>query len=295
MSKYPIFVIEGPDGSGKTTLGKRLAKVIGGKYVHLTYRYPTAMFTYHHAAIQYVLKVAERGPVVLDRWWMSELAYAAVYRNGSQWPYIKRLLHRYVLTHDITYVMCVPDDRVRFVDHFAELKGKREEMYLHNMELVYDQFLGWHNWVVGDECLNQRYDLFDVLDGLVDLDEVVGTIAARAKRWRSLRPDLDYLEFPTITGDLNLADCLLMMHTEKCGRRRDLPSFTDKTPMNIMMALALDRYGVRDSSFMTVGLEGLDPEIVKLDMRKRGFTHAHILAPHANQANWDDQIREIFR
>ena len=41
---YPIIVLEGPDGSGKTTLARHLVELLGAEYLHLTYRWPTKMF-----------------------------------------------------------------------------------------------------------------------------------------------------------------------------------------------------------------------------------------------------------
>ena len=35
--KDKVFILEGPDGSGKTTLGHKLADTYGIEYVHLTY------------------------------------------------------------------------------------------------------------------------------------------------------------------------------------------------------------------------------------------------------------------
>ena len=32
-----VYILEGPDGSGKTTLGQKLADTHGCEYVHLTY------------------------------------------------------------------------------------------------------------------------------------------------------------------------------------------------------------------------------------------------------------------
>ena len=32
-----VFILEGPDGSGKTTLGHKLADTYGIEYTHLTY------------------------------------------------------------------------------------------------------------------------------------------------------------------------------------------------------------------------------------------------------------------
>ena len=110
MSKYPIIVLEGPDGSGKTTLAKMLVDEYGFAYRHLTYRFKDRMHLYHWAALELCLKDAETGPVVLDRWWPSEIVYADVFRGGSKWPLWPRMLDRVALKHGVTYVWCIPSN-----------------------------------------------------------------------------------------------------------------------------------------------------------------------------------------
>lgn len=138
---YPIIVLDGPDGSGKTTLGEQLVKDLGAKYLHLTYRWGAKMHLYHQAALFYVLREAQTRPVVLDRWWMSELVYANVYRGGSKWPLMYRMLEKAAVRHSIIYVSCRPRDRDAYMDHFHKLRSERDEMYFDNMEKVWD---GYH-------------------------------------------------------------------------------------------------------------------------------------------------------
>jgi hypothetical protein len=188
VSKFPIIVIEGPDGVGKTTLSQALCKYIDAKYVHLTYRFKDRMHLYHGAALSYALKVSKRQPVVIDRWWPTEVAYANAYRGGTKWPLLHRQLERAALRHGVSYVFCLPKDRGRYLEHFNVLKGKREEMYDSGMDRVYDEFTMTYRRLVDEHRPGvSRYDFFE--DGKY-LDEVVQNILEVSEDERALIPGM---------------------------------------------------------------------------------------------------------
>jgi hypothetical protein len=146
---YPVIVLEGADCAGKSTLGEylkgRWASVgAGAALIHATYRFPNQMFDYHTALLEKVLKLREHGPVILDRWWPSELIYADVFRGGSRWPMGGRMLDRVALKHGFIYVGCIPSDdgwHTRIFNERAEAGG---EMYTRN-EGVAAQYKQWHH------------------------------------------------------------------------------------------------------------------------------------------------------
>lgn len=86
---HPIFILDGPDGTGKSTLAQVLVNSSrslhggNGKIFHQNYRFKDQMPNYHLAVLRKARKAAERGPVVIDRLWPSELAYGRVFRGGS--------------------------------------------------------------------------------------------------------------------------------------------------------------------------------------------------------------------
>lgn len=122
-----IFVLDGPDGVGKTTLGKRLAERTGGKYLHLTYRWKDKINLYHDAAIRWAARQKET--VIIDRWWPSEAVYAKAYRGGSTWPLYGRMAERVAGKFGVLYIYCLPDSVEEAVDRHRKLKNEREEMY----------------------------------------------------------------------------------------------------------------------------------------------------------------------
>lgn len=122
-----IFILEGPDGVGKTTLGQYMAKTLDAKYLHLGYRWPDKMFMYHTAAIRWAIR--QKKDVIIDRWWPSESLYADEYRGGSQWPMMGRMMDRVARKHAAMYIYCLPADLVDYQKKFSELKTLRAEMY----------------------------------------------------------------------------------------------------------------------------------------------------------------------
>jgi hypothetical protein len=78
----------------------------------------------------------------MDRWWPSEVVYAAAFRGGTAWPQFNRMLDRVALKHRVFYVLALPRDKNAYVKHYEVLKGKRVEMY-DSMHKVYDLFGDW--------------------------------------------------------------------------------------------------------------------------------------------------------
>ena len=159
-SNYPIFVLDGPDGVGKTTLALALKEYLGARYIHLTYRFKDKMHLYHGAAIRLAARLAENQPVILDRWWPSEIVYADAYRGGSKFTKHYFLLEHVATQLGVTYVICLPKDRERYLKHFEVLKGQRQEMFNEGLNRVYDGY----EWLLNNYFMYRenviQYDMF---------------------------------------------------------------------------------------------------------------------------------------
>jgi thymidylate kinase len=159
-SKYPIFVFEGPDGAGKTSLSEEMQKMLGGRYIHLTYRWKTKMNLYHYSAIRVAAHLAQNQPVIIDRWWPSEIVYADAYRGGSKFAKYYLLLEHVANKMGVVFVMCLPEDRDRYLHHYDALKGKRTEMYDKGLERVYDGYADMYKNYLGIKENVCHYDIF---------------------------------------------------------------------------------------------------------------------------------------
>lgn len=154
---YPVIIIEGADCSGKTTLGEFITKEWGATYIHATYRFPKQMLDYHTALAIKVLKLSQIGPVVLDRWWPSELIYADVFRGGSKWPMTREILDPVARRYGWVYVGCIPQDREWHKRTFDERAASGGEMYTKNDEVA-EQYRLWDESMVG-RIDYMRYDV----------------------------------------------------------------------------------------------------------------------------------------
>jgi thymidylate kinase len=188
-----IIVIDGCDGTGKTTLAKAICDRFDGVYIHNTYRWPTKMPLYHTAALHRALKLARTRLVVIDRLWMSEAIYADVYRGGSPWPHMGRLMDRMIRKVGGVYILTQSPQGHK--QKFEELKSEREEMY-DNVDEVrrryqllfeggfaghdrdYVQQLSVFGMRLRDDVLAYRYDV-EGRDIDVYIDMVVSVLQSR--------------------------------------------------------------------------------------------------------------------
>lgn len=142
-----LVTIDGVDGSGKTTLAKRMVELFGGEYIHLTWS-PTLeenMDDYRTGALMYASALAKDRLVVLERPWFSHIAYGHVYRKGEiqnykDWKLIAEFEQK-------LGIIALPSNISKWVGGYDELVDTREEMYAHEdnskMTLIYHIFDHW--------------------------------------------------------------------------------------------------------------------------------------------------------
>ena len=76
-----IIIIEGPDGSGKTTLAEQISKQTKFPIVHRSQ--PKTEEEKKNMMGTYLLAIKEHKNVIFDRCWYSEMAYGPVMRDES--------------------------------------------------------------------------------------------------------------------------------------------------------------------------------------------------------------------
>ena len=138
-----ILVLEGPDGTGKTTLAKKLAEKYDVEYIHCTWseEIDQDIPGYFTSVIDKAEKLSKDKLVIIDRLWLSEHVYAKTFRDANKW---KSFIvgNECMLRLDklgAIYQMCLPFDKERYLEKFETLKQDREEMY-DSMSEVYDYF-----------------------------------------------------------------------------------------------------------------------------------------------------------
>lgn len=147
-----LIILEGPDGSGKTTLAEYFVREHNAYYIHCTYEKDMDMFAYFTDKLNEAIGYLEAGHlVIIDRLWMSEEVYAKVFRGGTKWPYAGRLFDRIILKYSGIYVLCIPGDLRAYLNAYNDLKQARVEMY-DTMESVY---LGYTDlWL---KCVKEKW------------------------------------------------------------------------------------------------------------------------------------------
>lgn len=130
-----IIVIEGPDGTGKTSLAREIQKQIGAHVIHCTYSKYWDIGEYHTQVMEHAVKLNNRGiHVILDRWAPSERVYGNVFRKGESYDTDQIIAH-YSLD-DILFIYCSNDNAV---ENHLKNKARRDEMF-ESMEQVSKEF-----------------------------------------------------------------------------------------------------------------------------------------------------------
>lgn len=126
--KYSTIIIEGPDGTGKTTLAKALMEKNDAlRYEHLTYMdHPADMYWQFIEARN---KITE-GNVILDRYILSNMVYSSV--CNSQPVYDQAMFYEELLVNlsldKACLIFCLPSNKEQYLEEFAKLSQEREEL-----------------------------------------------------------------------------------------------------------------------------------------------------------------------
>jgi len=134
-----IIILEGPDGSGKTTLAEKLRAVVSespGNMMHSVAHGPYAGLDAEQLCKLYFRSMSPAltfdDSLIMDRSWLSEPIYADAYRNGISRVDMprRRMLERTALSRGAVVILCQPDFEVC---EQAFMSRKAEE-YLDNVD-----------------------------------------------------------------------------------------------------------------------------------------------------------------
>lgn len=154
-----IYILEGPDGTGKSTLAGEISKQKDATVVHPYFNKKWDMASYHTAFIHFAEECHDAGiPVVLDRWTPSEEVYARVFRGGAAYDTDKMIQYYYkVLNLPIVFVYCRNDKAVE--NHLKNME-ERDEMFDDMSNIV----VGFDNYVEERPWMNWKHYDFDKVD-----------------------------------------------------------------------------------------------------------------------------------
>ena len=229
-----IILLEGSDGTGKTTLAKAICKKLNAHYIHATYRFKDKMFTYHTALLNRAVKliIKTNRPVVIDRLWASEAVYAEVFRGGSEWGLMGRFMERVINKMGGIHIFCLVNNYNGYSKKYVQLKSERTEMYddadkIFTVAKMYDN-LYWgnkffiaqrqpsylQNIITGDGMVSHintlRYSMGDSLTY-----QFIDHIGHRLK---TLKSPIDY-SLTNYCGSLKYSDYLIVGDTANPNKR----------------------------------------------------------------------------
>ena len=138
-----LIVLEGHDGSGKSYLASKICERFNAVYLHQKYKFKNKIFTYHTARLWKAIKLSQERLVVLDRLWLSETIYSAIYRQNGSWPLEGRMMDRVLLKHCAMNVICFDDPHVAKQRH-EKLVGERDELFKDRMDEVAQYYADYH-------------------------------------------------------------------------------------------------------------------------------------------------------
>lgn len=167
-----VFILDGPDGTGKSTLASKLSEIYNIPIYHLTYYKDREKFQKQFETATNMIKefiLGERDGFILDRYILSEFAYQKAYRpdtpliDGAE-EMLELLEHR-AATGEIEVIVCLPNSRSEWFGFFDSLTNSREEMYSGPKMLdVYEEYLKlWKKMRYNKHVY--RYDLFENMRG----------------------------------------------------------------------------------------------------------------------------------
>lgn len=177
-----IVILEGADGTGKTTLARALCGFYDGLYLHGRY-WPVNPWKYHLAMCRIAARESQRRLVVIDRHWLSNAIYSRVYKPEDGYGAAARVFYRIFFRFGALYVICAPPSYVVEENHLR-LKGLRRELYDGRMGEVNDRFL--RLWAGEDDVAPLADE--DYVDQLTR----AGGVGKRNLRW--LHYDYRYYE-----------------------------------------------------------------------------------------------------
>lgn len=141
-----MIIIEGADGTGKTTLGQALAEELLGQYFHCSYQKHWDIYNYHRVLLEAAGKLETGANItcIIDRWAVSEAVYGTHFRKEPSYPW-RDLMNYALKQYNPTVVYCRTKDTV---ERHQDLIHTRTEMYdnIDGIPELYDDF------IIGNKC-----------------------------------------------------------------------------------------------------------------------------------------------
>jgi len=157
-----MIILEGADGTGKSTLAHYISGVYKYQPFHCSYDKKWDIETYHRLILHTAGKLEEQAkvPVIIDRWALSELVYGKQFRDGASYN-VEKIIQEAIDAYNPKFVICTNDN---VQQNFEKLKEQRTEMY-HNASDIQKEYLAQiATGQYGKKYYNYDYDKNNMVD-----------------------------------------------------------------------------------------------------------------------------------
>lgn len=130
-----IYILEGADGTGKSTLANALQEHTKGHLMHLTFNKHWDMQAYYLAAYNAAIELSNYQDVIIDRWIPSEVVYGHVFRKGPSFD-----TSNIPQFEDVKYIYCWNENAV---ENHLKNSEKRAEMFddMSHVVAAFDKYI----------------------------------------------------------------------------------------------------------------------------------------------------------
>ena len=163
-----IYYLEGPDGSGKTTLANKIAEIKKASNIHSSFNKDWDIKKYHDNMMEAVQLILPYTSVILDRWAISEKIYGEIFRGKPSYNVIDYLWENEDKLNNAIFIYCRNNDVIR---NHVENQKVRFEMYNDMSKVIksYDEFIDdnplQYNWIIYDYTENDMEEFVKQLPG----------------------------------------------------------------------------------------------------------------------------------
>lgn len=152
-----IYILEGPDGVGKTTLAREIYDQTKGHVLHCTWKSGWNMKEYFTEVLRIAKMLNKYQDVIIDRWAPSEWVYGHVFRGGPQFDVFDYIWEQDL--QDVKFIMCQNDNAV--LNHLKN-KTEREEMFDDITDVVSNYMLFKNDSSDVVDWIDYNYDKVDM-------------------------------------------------------------------------------------------------------------------------------------
>ena len=180
MVYNPIYILEGPDGSGKTTLAEKLCSYHKIEKMHLTYysdkeKHQEQFRTVERKLDEFINGTAKTG-ICFDRFIFSTKVYGDVFNNDSSIDNYETIMTKLECLDrlhkgTVQIIFTLPKPKSLYIENFNRVKFLREELYTDTdlMSKVYDGFDDIYHQLVNKNIIRNIRTYDYAHDNLTDI------------------------------------------------------------------------------------------------------------------------------